>query len=182
MNFHEVADSVLIQLYRMSGRPAVDYFVGTFLLALFCVVVGELTLSIALKINRSHLRGIEREMTSHHDLSIKALQEGDKEAYKLINKSANDAFGRYFFNMIASSAALLWPIPFALSWMQSRFSEVRFDFAYPLSIVWPSTGYFTTFILCYVLARILFKNARPHLPYFRGVHKELHLPRARQAE
>jgi hypothetical protein len=57
--------------------------------------------------------------------------------------------------------------------MQSRFSDVAFHFVYPISLIMPATGYFTTFILSYILARIVFKNVRPYLPYFRTVQKML---------
>jgi len=168
-------DPYLIQLYRMSGYALVDFFIGTFLLALMTVVIGEFTLSLALRINRRHIEAMENELTEQHNLSMAALQEEDKKSYKACNDQANDAFGKYFFNMIAYSAACLWPVPFALSWLQSRFLDVDFTLAYPLSIIWSSTGYLTIFVLLYLLARIVFKNLRPYLPYFRQVQKTLDL-------
>lgn len=168
-------DPYLIQLYRLSGYALVDFFIGTFLLALVTVVIGEFTLSLALRINRRHIEAMENELTEQHNLSMAALAEEDKKSYKACNDRANDAFGKYFFNMIAYSAACLWPVPFALSWLQSRFLEVDFRLAYPLSIIWSSTGYLTIFVLLYLLARIVFKNLRPYLPYFRQVQKTLDL-------
>jgi hypothetical protein len=166
-------DPYIIHLYRFTGIAFVDYFLGTFLLALVTVVVGELTLSLALRFNLRHIRSLEDELMKNRDLSVEAAVQGDAESYRACNDQANDAFGRYFFTMIAYSAAALWPIPFALTWMQYRFHLVEFKLAYPLSVVWPSTGYVTTFVLLYVLARILFKNLRPYLPYFREVQKML---------
>jgi len=173
-------DPYLIQLYRMSGYVLVDFFIGTFLLALITVVIGEFTLSLALRINRRHIQAMENELTEQHNLSMAALEVEDKKSYKACNDQANDAFGRYFFNMIAYSAACLWPVPFALSWLQSRFLHVDFELAYPLSLVWASTGYITVFVLLYILARIVFKNLRPYLPYFRQVQKTLDLHSAGQ--
>lgn len=168
-------DPYLIQLYRISGYALVDFFVGTFLLALITVVIGEFTLSLALRINRRHIESMENELTEQHNLSMAALVVEDKKSYKACNDQANDAFGRYFFNMIAYSAACLWPVPFALSWLQSRFLHVDFKLAYPLSLIWPSTTYITVFVLLYILARIVFKNLRRYLPYFRQVQKTLDL-------
>jgi hypothetical protein len=170
-----VIDQMIIQVYRLTGCTIIDYLLGTFALALFTVVLGEFTLSLALRFNRDHIEKMESEMTQQHELSMVALKMNDKEGYRVCNDQANDAFGRYFFNMIAYSAAVLWPTPFALAWMQTRFSLVRFELAYPVSLVWSSTGYVSTFVFCYILARILFKNLRPQLPYFRNVQKSLDL-------
>ena len=174
-NVPSYLDPYLIQLYRLSGYALVDFFVGTFLLALITVVIGEFTLSLALRINRRHIESMENELTEQHNLSMAALVVEDKKSYKACNDQANDAFGRYFFNMIAYSAACLWPVPFALSWLQSRFLHVDFELVYPLSLVWHSTSYFTIFVLLYILARIVFKNLRRYLPYFRQVQKTLDL-------
>ena len=42
----QILDPVLIILYRLTGYPLVDYYLGTFLLALLTVLVGEFTISI----------------------------------------------------------------------------------------------------------------------------------------
>lgn len=173
MSLYQQLDPVLIAFYRMTGIPIVDYLLGTFLLALATVVLGEFTLSWVLRLNRPHLEKLEGEITRSHDLSIQALREKDKTGFRLMNREANDAFGRYFFTMVAYSAGVLWPAPFALAWMQIRFTGVAFEFVHPLSRVLPPANYVTTFILVYILARILFKNLRRHLPYFRGVQKML---------
>jgi len=164
-------DPYLIPLYRMTGYAFIDYFVGTFLLAMLAVVVGEFTLSLALRFNARHFRTMEKEMEKGHEMSMAAYEMKDQKSYQAINKQANEVFGKYFFNMIACSAGCLWPLPFALAWMQSRFQNVEFHFVHPVSLVWSSTGYFTTFILSYILARIVFKQLRPRLPYFRTVHR-----------
>jgi hypothetical protein len=76
--------------------------------------------------------------------------------------------------MVGYSAGILWPIPFAMGWMQMRFASVEFDLAFPLSLIFGnSVGYIFTFIPIYILCRILFKYMRPYLPYFKGVQKIL---------
>lgn len=168
-------DPYFIALYRLTGDPLLNFMLGTFLLAMVTVVLGELTLSLALRFNRRHITAMEEELEKQHRLSLTALQMQDQKGYRACNKLANDVFGKYFFSMIAYSAACLWPVPFVLSWMQTRFLGVQFELAYPISLVWASTQYFTIFLLLYILARILFKHIRPYLPYFKQVQKALDL-------
>jgi hypothetical protein len=75
------------------------------------------------------------------------------------------------------SAGIFWPLPFALGWMQTRFQDVQFDLAFPLSFILGNTvGYTFVFIPLYILSRIVFKYLRPKLPYFRGIQKILDHP------
>ena len=166
-------DEVLIQFYRLTGLTFLDYLLGTFILALISVILGELTISLALRYNKIHVNTITDDMVKMNNLSIMALKHRDKKSYKACNDTANDAFGKYFFNMIAYSASSLWPAFFALAWMQTRFSQVEVPLPYPVAIILPAIGYFPTFLLCYILARIVFKNVRRYLPYFGRVQKML---------
>jgi hypothetical protein len=167
-------DGFLIVFYRITGYSLVDYFIGTMVLAFICVIIGELSVSLAIRFNKRYLDSMSREMQEKERLSMEAYRVGDKESYKSLNKEATDVWGKHFFTMVAYSAGILWPIPFALGWMQTRFSEVEFDLAFPLSLVFGSSvGYIFTFIPIYVLCRIIFKYMRPWLPYFRGVHRQL---------
>jgi hypothetical protein len=166
-------DGVMIQFYRLTGLTFLDYLLGTFILALMSVILGELTLSLVLRYNQGHVRAITDNMVKMNNLSLMALRRREKKSYKACNDMANDAFGKYFFNMTAYSASSLWPAFFALAWMQTRFSQVEFSLPSPLEIIMPAIGYFPTFLLCYILARILFQNVRRYLPYFRSVQKQL---------
>jgi hypothetical protein len=167
-------DAFLISFYRITGNASIDYFIGTFVLAFLCVPVGEFTLSLALKFNKTYIEEAAAEARKKERLSIEAHRAGDRQSYEALNKEATDAWGRNFFTMVAYSAGILWPLPFALGWMQARFHAVEFPLAYPLSFLFgPSVGYTFTFIPLYVLSRILFKTMRPWLPYFKGVHRGL---------
>jgi hypothetical protein len=171
-NYH--IDGFLIFFYRLTGYALVDYLIGTFCLAFICVVVGEISVSLALKFNRRYFDEMNAEMLAKERLSLQAYQAGDMDGYKGLNKEATDVWGRRFFTMVGYSAGILWPIPFALGWMQSRFAAVEFDLAFPLSLVFGhSVGYIFTFIPIYILCRILFKYMRPHLPYFKGIQNIL---------
>lgn len=172
------SDPYLIALYRLTGDAMLNFLLGTFLLAMITVILGEFTLSLVLRFNRRHIRQMEAELEKQHQLSMAALQLNNQTGYKACNKQANEMFGKYFFSMIAHSTACLWPVPFALAWMQTRFLSIQFPLAYPLSLLWASTQYFTIFLALYVLARIVFKYLRPFLPYFRAVQKTLDLSAA----
>jgi hypothetical protein len=168
------ADPFLIRLFSLADDPVASFFIGSFLLAMACVVVGEVTLSLAIRWNRQHIEDLKQEIHRNESLSIQAYEMGDRTSYQALNKAANDAWGRHFFSMAAYSAGVLWPIPFALAWMQIHFTQTGFFVIFPLSLVVGKTvGYPFVFIPIYILARILFKYLHPWLPYFRSVHKML---------
>jgi hypothetical protein len=167
-------DQFLIIFYRMTDIPIVNFMIGTFNLAFLCVIIGELSVSLALKFNKRYVDGMTSEMTEKERLSMVAYQAGDKVSYKALNKEATDAWGKHFFTMIAYSGGILWPIPVAMGWLGSRFADVDFIVAPPLSLLFKTgVGYLFTFIPMYILCRILFKYMRPFLPYFKGVNKML---------
>ncbi len=104
-------DPYVMVLYRLTGSAVVDFLVGTFLLALAAVIVGEYSIA----------------------------------------------------------AAFLWPIPFALGWMQFRFSGVVFwDLGPNLHV-----GYTACFIALYVLACLAFRRVKYRLPGLREIKKVL---------
>ncbi|MFZ0242177.1 MAG: hypothetical protein WAL90_11065 [Desulfobacterales bacterium] len=171
------ADGFLIFFYRFTGDPFVNFIIGTLCLAFMCVLIGELTVSLALKLNKGYFDELAADMDHKEKLSIRAYELGDKAGYRALNKEATDAWGKRFFTMMGYSAGIFWPIPFVLGWMQTRFQDVRFDVAFPLSLIFgKTTGYLFIFIPLYILCRIAFKYLRPHLPYFRGVQKILDHP------
>lgn len=162
-------DPYLLALYRISGVPSLDGLLGTFLVALLVVVIGEFTISIVFRINRRHLDRLNEELKKYSDLSQEALRIGDEASYKALNKQANDAYGHVFFNKFGLSAAALWPAFFALDWMQPHFAETG------VAVPGFSSGvnYVVVFLLCYILARIVFGRLKRHLPYFKGQYRML---------
>lgn len=162
-------DPYLLALYRISGLRGVDGLIGTFLVALLAVVIGEFTISIAFRVNRRHLDRLNADLKKYSDLSKEALRLGDEVSYKALNKQANDAYGHVFFNKFGLSAAALWPVFFALDWMQPHFAETG------VAIPGCPAGmnYVAVFLSCYILARIVFGRAKRHLPYFKGQYRML---------
>ena len=103
-----------------------------------------------------------------HDLSLEALQAKDKVSYKVFNKKATDLWGKLNFTMMMSSVGSVLPAFFALGWMQYRFQDVEFPLPFSLPVLGDVTvGYFTLFVLCYILNKIIFRNIKGRIEYFR---------------
>jgi hypothetical protein len=164
-SFFRFLDPYLIWFYRITGHPWADFLLGTMTLAFLALLMGECTIALAFLAARRRIDQTTAEASKYQNLSINALKAGDKETYQAANKLANDAFGKSFFLQIALSAAFLWPIFFALAWMQHRFLEVEF----PIPYTKYSLGYIGVFILLYVAAYLLFKRVKYKLPYFRKI-------------
>ena len=171
--FNLFIDQFLILFYRVSGIPIFDYMIGTFILSMITVLLGEVTVSLALKANKPYLGELSNRMKEKEKLAISAYEMGDMKGYKALNREATDAWGKKFFSMMGHSAAILWPVPFALGWMQTRFAGVDFAVSFPFTLVTDSVGYTFTFFPIYILARIVFGQMRPRLPYFSTIHKNL---------
>ncbi|MGE0083567.1 MAG: hypothetical protein AB7S75_04030 [Desulfococcaceae bacterium] len=153
-------DSFLIFPFRITDISLLGFYIGTFFLALNCVLLGRLTILGIMRINRAHYGKLEKETVHMHNLSVKAILAKDKNSYRACNKEANEAFGKYFFSQVGLGASLLWPIPFALHWMNMRFQGISF----PLPFGTASLNYAAIFILLYILARIVFSRVSAYLP------------------
>jgi hypothetical protein len=80
------ADRFLIAFYRITGYSLLDYFIGTMFLGLLCVVVGEVSVSLAIRFNKRYLDSMSREMNEKERLAMAAYQAGNKDGYKALNK------------------------------------------------------------------------------------------------
>lgn len=158
-----ILDKLLVSLYQVTGWAIADYFIGTLLLALITVFIGDFTTSLVFRANQNYFTRLNSRLAELHELSMIALHLKDKSEYRAINREANDTFGLVFFGMFGLSASYLWPAFFALAWMQPRFSDVTF----PLFLTGWTASYTSTFIVSYILMRLLFARAKPYLPYFK---------------
>jgi len=147
-------DQFLIKFYRLTGQTGVDFVIGTLVLATIALLVGKASVFVALQFTRKQFQKKAAEAEKYHLLSLEALQEGDQEAYNAANKLANEAFGHSFFQQAALSAAFLWPVCFALAWMQHRFLDV----AIPVPGTGLSLGFIGVFIILYVIVYFLGKR------------------------
>jgi hypothetical protein len=166
MEMHPVylaIDPYLIWFYRLTGQAALNFFLGTFVLAWLALVVGEATSKLAVLLVKRQVGRVAEEAKKYQDLSLTALKLGDRPAYEAANKLANEAFSKSFFMQLTLSATFFWPIFFVLGWMQYRFLGL----AFPVPLIGFSVGYIGVFILIYVLAYILYKQIKGRLPIFR---------------
>ncbi|MGB8991246.1 MAG: hypothetical protein WCD80_04250 [Desulfobaccales bacterium] len=159
----QIVDQCLIWFYRITGRAGVDFVIGTFVLVCISMLIGEVTVSLAFLFTRKRLGEKMAEAEEYQNLSIDALKAGNKEAYQAANKLAKDAFGHTFFQQVALSSAFLWPVFFALAWMQYRFLEVEV----PLPLLPVSLGFIGVFIIIYVATYFLFKQVKRRVTLFR---------------
>jgi hypothetical protein len=152
----EAIDTLLISLYRLTGSPLLNYFIGTFLLAFLSVLIGHATLSLVYRANRKHLERLATDTEKLNQLSLNAMEMGDRKSYKTINKEASDSYGQLFFNRFGLSAASLWPAFFALAWMQERFARIMI----PVPWLGFNLNFFVVFLLSYLVARIVFGQVK----------------------
>jgi hypothetical protein len=171
-------DPLIIWLYRITGYTFVDFLIGTFVLAMIALVIGEFTISLAFLANRREIEKYSDEAVRFQNISVDAIEAGNKKIYKAANKVANEAFGKSFFQQIALSTGFLWPIPFALGWMQYRFADVDFRVIFTDF----SVGYAFLFVPLYALAYLVFKRIKYRLPYFRRVKALLDAAEMRHRE
>ena len=163
--YHQT-DAALIFFFRLAANPMLGYLLGIAVLALVCVVLGDLTITLALRVNGTYFHQDSLELVRMQNKSLLALRAGDKASYQACNEMANDSFGKVFFSQIALGASSLWPVPFALHWLDGRFADVAFVLPIPLGHL-NSVGYAFSFIPMYILVRILFGHVRSHLPGYR---------------
>jgi hypothetical protein len=156
-------DPYLIWFYRLPGNAYVGFLLGTLVLVLMCLVIGEITFWLTAQLMGKHLDSVASEALKYQDISIAAAKAGDKRSFKAANSVANDAFGKSFFHMCAISMARLWPVPFALAWMQYRFLDVGL----PIPGTPWSLGFIGVFIIIYILAYLTIKRTVRRLPFFR---------------
>ena len=159
-------DRVLITPYRFFDNPVAGFFFGTFVLCIGCVILGEITFRVASRINRGYILNLRSAMARMHNLSVKALMLRDKENFQACNKVANEAFGKYFFNMLTLGAAVLWPVAFALAWMNNRFGHIEFEMLFPMPLLGNSVAFTAVLIPMYILCRILWARLKRRFPVF----------------
>lgn len=153
-------DSLLIAPYRWWENPVVGWWVGTFVLCGWAVLLGEGTMRLVMRFNLKFVQESMTETARRHAQSMNAMRAGDKVAYKAINKLANEAYGKTFFLQLAMAAASLWPIPLALAWLQLRFFRVDFPLPVELPFLGKSVGYPFVFLPAYILVRIAWNHVK----------------------
>lgn len=142
----QAVDGYLIWFYRLTGWAGLDFVLGTVVVVLHCLILGKATALLVLRFLQPRLEKYGAEAARYQKLAVAALKAGDKETYRGVNKLANEAFGHTFFQQVALSAAYLWPVFFALAWLQLRFLELEVPIP---GTAW-SFGFIGVFILTYL--------------------------------
>lgn len=167
-------DPWLIAPYRLPASAAAGFYLGTALLCLYCVLLGDAAYLGVLALNRRRLAKFKGEMERQNDLAETALRMGDKESYKAVNKQALDAFGHSFSLGAAVFTSSLLPLPFALAWMNLRFAQASPALPVPLPLVDQEPGYLFYFLFLYILVRLAYGKLMLHLPPYRRLKAALH--------
>lgn len=157
-SFLILLDPWLIAPFRWLPSETSAYLLGIFLLALQCIVIGDLSASLVTFLNKKYLRKMQESMDKHHNLSEKALMLGDKESYKAINSQALDSFGHSFSLGAAIFCVSIWPMPFALAWLSLRFVDAPLELPYSLPFLGNSLEYFPSFLLLYIATRMIYSS------------------------
>ena len=166
-------DPWFIAPYRWLPDAAAGFVLGTVLLALQCVVLGDLSASLVMLINRKYLRKMQSSMDHHHDLSEEALKRGDKESFKAVNSQAMDAFGHSFSLGAAIFCVSIWPMPFALGWMSTRFFEAPLELSFSLPFLGSTIEYFPAFLLLYICIRMTYSAILSRVSWYVGVKQRI---------
>lgn len=168
-DFFVALDPFVIWAFRVSEESWVGFLFGSLILNLACVMLGDVTSILARRLNRKVYGAYHDEMVKHHNLSVKALRTSDKEAYKAVNKQAHEAFGKYFFSQAGAFALSIWPLPFALAWMEMRFGGIPMDLPFAIPGVGKSVFYPFFFIPIYIGVRISYGKLMRMSPVYRRI-------------
>ena len=157
---YRAVDPALIFFFRLPGSPVAGFLCGAAVLCLFCVLLGEALAAPIWLFNRRHYRAQRRELARRHEMSVAAARAGDREGYKALNREASEALGKYGMGQVGLFCVSLWPVPFALGWMEFRFGVVGFE----LPWLGSGAGVAFVFIPMYAAVRWVFGRLRPVLP------------------
>lgn len=149
-------DPFLIAPYRAFSEPLGGFFFGTLCLVLVAIILGDISQIIVYRLNNKRLYSLQERMRRYHKLSETALSMGDKASYKAVNAQAHDAFGHYFSFGAVLFCVSIWPAPFTLSWMESRFFGVTPVLPWDVFIIGMQPSVIFWFLLLYIPSRMTY--------------------------
>ncbi|NDV26363.1 hypothetical protein [Desulfovibrio sp. JC010] len=165
-SIYPVIDNLLIAPYRIGLPSLAAFWLGTAIMALWCTLAGEISMSLIYIWNREYYTDLNRKMTRMNNISIEAIRHKKKETFKSANKWANEYFGKVFFSHAALFAVSLWPVPFAMGWLQSRFAGIDI---HTVPYIEFGLGYSFVFILSYIIVRYGFSKVRSYIPVLKKI-------------
>ena len=162
-------DSFLISPFRWPDSPLLGMWLGSALIAAYCILVGELLSACLYLAHKRYYTSMQDSMLHYHNLSVQALHSGNKEAYLSANKMAQEDFGKSFFAQATIGLASLLPLPFALGWLSTRFEGIV---VHNFSLFGLEAGYVFVFLGAYIVLRILFgRFLKKRLPLFGRIEE-----------
>jgi hypothetical protein len=159
-------DPWFIAPYRWPSSAIGGYLLGTVILALQCVLLGDLSALAVAFLNRGHIGKLQQAMDKHHTLSETALRLGDKESYKAVNRQALDAFGHSFSLGAAIFSVSIWPMPFALAWMHLRFADAPLGLPMGVPFLGKTLHYVASFLVLYIAVRLAYSMAMKRIGWY----------------
>lgn len=168
-SFLILLDPWFIAPYRWLPIASAGFVLGTVILALQTVLLGDISASLVMYFNKKYLRKMQRSMDHHHHLSEEALKRGDKESFKAVNSQAMDAFGHSFSLGAALFCVSIWPMPFALAWMSTRFFDAPLELSFSLPFLGNTIEYFPAFLLLYICTRMTYSAIMSRVPWYRNL-------------
>ncbi len=171
--FFLVLDPWLIAPFRWLPSATAGYLLGVVVLALYCIIVGDLSATLVTYFNTKYIKKIQAKMDHHHHLSEQALMQGDKESYKAVNSQALDAFGHSFSLGAAIFCVSIWPMPFALAWLNIRFADAPLELPFNLPFLGNTIEYFPSFLLLYIATRMTYSWIVRKMSWYSGLKARL---------
>ena len=162
-------DPLLIWGFRLLDSPWGGFLTGLAVLSLLCVITGDVTSHLARRLNRGVYGRYRDEMVRQHNLSVQALKHSDKEAYKAVNRQAHEAFGKYFFSQAGAFTLSIWPLPFAMAWLDIRFGGVPLTLPFSVPGVGDSVFYPFFFLPIYIAVRIIYGRTMRRFGFYQRI-------------
>ncbi|TKB05747.1 hypothetical protein [Desulforhopalus sp. IMCC35007] len=166
-------DPWLIAPFRWLPSATAGYLLGIVLLAIYCILLGDLSASLVTLINKKYIRKIQAKMDHNHELSESALKVGDKESFKAINKQGLDAFGHSFSLGAAIFCVSIWPMPFALAWLSLRFVDAPLELPFHMPFLGNTVEYFPSFLLLYIATRMVYSAIMSRVTWYKTTKARL---------
>jgi hypothetical protein len=142
----QALDALLITPFRLFNQPDAAFLFGVLAVAVLGAAIGRIGAALVDHSQRSRRVQQEGEAEKRSELSVQALQEGDKTAYLAQNHLAQEAYGNTLALSAGRAAGLLWPACGVLAWLAWRFDGV------PMPFLWKNAGTPAYFIPVYILA------------------------------
>lgn len=157
----QVFDAILIAPFRLLPSPEAGFYFGVCVLALGSAILGWASKSLVAFAHRVRRSSEDGEARRRSELSFKALQMNDKDAYLAQNNLAQEHYGNSLALSAGRGAALLWPGMIVLAWLSWRFEGVGMPY------LWASAGPVSVFLPPYIAALLALSrlNPRPANPY-----------------